>query len=114
MGEFYFLAHDLYICQFLLMLNRAPFALMAADANTLGARACPHLECDWWDWRICSGVIAYPDLYPCSESWRPRYSKSYRLPLNDESRGVLCGNHIRPLKRRIISLSHSYGITFGL
>jgi hypothetical protein len=46
------------------------------------------------------------NLYLCSESWRPRCSKSYRLPLNDERRGVLCGNHIRRLKRRTIGLSH--------
>ena len=34
------------------------------------------------------------DLYPCSESWRSSSSKSYRLPLNDERLGMLCGNHI--------------------
>jgi len=41
-------------------------------------------------------VLGYEyDLYPCSESWRPRCSKSYRLPLNDERLGVLYGHSER-------------------
>ena len=53
------------------------------------------------------------DLYPCSESWKPRRSKSDRLPLNDDRLGVLYGNHIKPLIRRGIALSRVQRIIYG-
>lgn len=44
----------------LLALSRAAFATIEEDKNEMEANVCPHFECDWWDMRVCSGVIEYP------------------------------------------------------
>jgi|GEM_PF-6369499 len=38
----------------------------------------------------------------------------FRLPLNDERLGILCGNHVRSLIRMRTGLSRFQGITCGL